>query len=75
MDITKDEFRDWWNNEVTKAVIKELTSQRNDLTEELLAGKTLSGEAGMTAQLTARVVGEIAGLDYIINREFLHRDD
>lgn len=75
MDCTKDEFHQWWDSAVGKEVIKKLSQQRHELTEVLAGGETLSETFGLTGQLTSRVVGEIAGLDYFLSRGFLDFDD
>lgn len=69
--MTLEEFQIWWNLPQTREVLSRIVEQKEGIVEQILDSNTLSDNAGLTAQLTARAVGEIAGLDYFIKKEFL----
>ena len=71
MDLSKEELEEWWHSKATQEVVKEFVKWRDAITTEMLDGRTLSDNAGFTAQMTARAVGEIAGLNYLIERKFV----
>ena len=70
---TRSEMEEWKSSPVTKWVVSQVEETREDLSVRLEGGDTLSNEPGLTAQLTARLVGEIAGLDWIINQEYMDK--
>ena len=70
---TRSEMEEWKSSLVTKWVVSQVEETREDLSVRLEGGDTLSDEPGLTAQLTARLVGEIAGLDWIINQEYMDK--
>lgn len=69
--ITKQDLVEWIESPVTKWYRDKLREEKADLEEQLAGGSTLDPAPGATAQLTARIVGEIAGLNFAINRDFL----
>lgn len=75
MDFTREEFDQWWHDKVTREVIAKLVKDQEALKNTLVEGTTLSDSPGLTAQLTARLIGEIAGLEHVIKKEFLEDDD
>jgi hypothetical protein len=68
--LTKEEFQEWWYLPQTQEVVAKLKEFRQAVVDEILESRTLSDNAGMTAQMTARAVGEIAGLDFFIEKRF-----
>ena len=67
MEISKEQFLNWKNDEVTKSIIDSLTEIRDRYKEGLSVGETLSDNAERD---TARAVGFISGLNAIIHIEY-----
>lgn len=68
--ITKEDFFLWKTLPITKAVLKELRETRAALKNALSSGETLTGEAGATAEKTARMVGNIEGIEMLLELKF-----
>jgi len=63
--MTKEEYSEWINNEITKEVFFELRTVRSELSKNLENGITLKG--GMeTIEETAKIVGILYGIDLIL---------
>lgn len=63
-EITKDEFLSWYNQEVTQSIFQHIEQLRKEFVEGLASGITLGDK---TSETTARAVGNIEGLDYLLN--------
>lgn len=63
VEMSKEEFLAWKNDKVTKEIYKVLEHLRNESSEKLALGLTLSSTA---VQDTAQEVGFIRGLDTIL---------
>lgn len=70
MDITKEEFMEWKENPTTKKIFEEVKSLRDQLMEELSTGRTLGHQADITHGLTSEMVGNIKGLNQLLNIDF-----
>jgi len=68
---TSEEFKEWQRLPVTRWVFVELEGRRNEVRNDMADGTILSETPGLTAQLAARAVGEIAGINFILNKDFL----
>jgi hypothetical protein len=64
MSITKDSFRDWKSNSVTKAVFNELNVRIQGVKDEL------SGNAGIDIRTDRYRVGYIQALIDLLNIQF-----
>ena len=71
MNLTKTELDEWLNLKATREVMWHFIEKRSSIRADMGNGLTLDADAGTTAQTTARAVGEIAGLDYFIDKEFI----
>ena len=72
---TKEERIEWVQNPVTKWYFEEyLVEGKQSLIDILAAGNTLGDSASTSAQLTARAVGEIAGIDYAMRYRDINED-
>ena len=71
MDLTKAELDEWLSLKATREVLKHFVAKRADIRADVGNGLTLDADVGTTAQTTARAVGEIAGLNYFIEKEFI----
>ncbi len=68
--ITKEEFDEWKENPTTKQIFKELERMRANLLANLSKGTTLGQSADVTHGMTSKAVGQIEGLNQIINITF-----
>ena len=60
-------FAEWKEHPVTKEIFKELTEKKNALQEDIGEGLTLAHRADVTHGLTYKAVGQIAGLNQLLN--------
>jgi hypothetical protein len=74
LDFTKEDFELWWNSEITTKIRERFQREQETITELVMSSGTLADTPGLTAQLTARAVGEAAGLNYFLKKEFLEDD-
>lgn len=70
--MTKEEYRDWAEHPVTKEMVSALGETREGILEELGAGGTLSEN---TERDTARLVGNIEGLDFFLNHHYEEEEE
>ena len=66
--MTKTEFSDWKNSLSTKEVFAQLDNFREEMVGSLVSGGTLGGGVEV-AEKTAKVVGCIMALDYMLKME------
>jgi len=59
---SKEEVEEWVSHPVTKWKLSKLSVAVADLSDKVISGGTLADAPGLTAQLTAREVGEAAGV-------------
>lgn len=68
--ITSEQFQEWKAHPVTKEIFVELNKAKNELLEQLAIGNTIGINAESTHGLTNRTVGQIDGLNQLINISF-----
>jgi len=68
--MTKEQYEEWKSNPTTIEVFKKITEVRDILKENLSTGMTLSDTGDMIVKSTARVVGNIEGLDQLLGMYF-----
>ena len=68
--MDKEQFAEWKSNPSTVEILEEITVLRNALQERLASGQTLCSTADETHGNTARMVGNIEGLDQLLNITF-----
>ena len=68
--MNKESFYEWKSHPVTAEVLKEVGVMRDNLKETLATGATLGSEIH-----TAQVVGNIEGLNQLLNIEFEEASD
>jgi len=68
--ISAEQFQEWKNHPVTKEFFIELRKTRKALEDKLVNGNTICQTAEETHGLTNRTVGNIAGIDQILNSYF-----
>jgi len=73
-DFGKEELEEWKANKITRYMMYQINQEIERLSGILAGGGTLDGDR--TGQLTARAVGEITGLDWVLQETFLegHQD-
>lgn len=70
LEIKREDFALWKMHPITKEVLKELRETRAALKDALSSGQTLTGEAGATAEKTARMIGNIEGIEMLLELQF-----
>jgi hypothetical protein len=74
--MTADAWEIWFIHAGTEALMQRVQHYRDQLQESLGSGRTVVPESmEQTAMLTAKMAGEIAGLDYVLKREFMRNAD
>ena len=68
--MTPEAFSEWKNHPVTVEVFKELEQTREALQQDLAGGLTLCHTADGTHGSTARMVGNIEGINQVLNISF-----
>ena len=68
--ITKEQFQEWKNHPVTKELFVELKKARQSLIEQLANGGTIGDTFDSTHGLTSKTVGQIDGLNQLLNISF-----
>jgi len=67
MEITKESYNSWKENEVTEFVVNQLKELKENRTEFLARGGTLSSDAQVSTDF---IVGYIQGLNEFLNIEY-----
>lgn len=73
--ITKEAFYEWRSNPTTIEIYKKIEETKKALEESLASGQTLCTTADETHGSTARMVGNIEGLNQLLNIEFIDDDE
>ena len=68
--ITSEHFQEWKSHPVTKEIFAELNKVKAELIEQLSIGNTIGQNADYTHGMTNRTVGQIDGLNQILNISF-----
>lgn len=68
--ITPEMFAEWKEHPVTKEVMLEIQKSVNSLTERIIDGRSIGNSAEVTHGLTSRLVGQIDGLNQLLNITF-----
>lgn len=67
MIITPEAFAEWQAHPVTREIIDAIKSSKQTLMESFANGVTLSQSADITHGLTHKLVGQIEGLNQLLN--------
>ena len=65
--ITKEQFSEWKAHPVTIEVYKEVVQAKQGLVSKLSEGATIAQTAEATHGMTNRVIGQINGLNQLLN--------
>jgi len=68
--ITVEEFNEWKENPTTKKILNEVKELRDKLMLDLSEGRTLGHNADLTHGLTSEMIGNIRGLNQLLNIEY-----
>ena len=68
--ITSEQFQEWKTHPVTQEIFAELNKVKSELIEQLSIGNTIGQNADYTHGMTNRTVGQIDGLNQILNISF-----
>ena len=68
--LTSEQFQEWKNHPVTKEIFAELKKSRQAIVEQLANGNSIGPDAQATHGFTKRAVGQINGLDQLLNISF-----
>lgn len=67
MPISPESFAEWQAHPVTIEIIQAIKSSRQTLLESFANGNTIAQNADVTHGLTNKLVGQIEGLDQLLN--------
>ena len=73
--ISAEQFAEWKEHPVTKEIFKEVKQARDNLKEKLANGDTICYDADATHGTTSKVVGQISGLDQLLNISYATTED
>jgi len=65
--ITKEQFTEWKTHPVTIEVYEEVELAKQGLLEQLMQGVSIGQRADVTHGLTNKVIGQIEGLNQLLN--------
>ena len=65
--ITKEQFEEWKTHPVTIEIYNEVKRAKQSLQDTLSEGLTISLQADITQGLTNKLVGQIEGLNQLLN--------
>ena len=65
--ITKEQFEEWKTHPVTIEIYEEVKKAKQDLLDTFSAGLTIGQRADVTHGLTNKLVGQIEGLNQLLN--------
>jgi len=68
--LTSEQFQEWKNHPVTKELFTELKKTRQSIVDQLANGNSIGPDAQATHGFTNRAVGQINGLDQLLNISF-----
>ena len=65
--ITVEQFAEWKTHPVTKEIFESLKEIRESIVEQLSNGNTIGPDAAATHGFTNRAIGQLNGLDQLLN--------
>lgn len=68
--VTAEQFQEWKNHPVTKELFTELKRVRQSIIEQLANGNSIGPDAQATHGFTNRAVGQLDGLNQLLNISF-----
>jgi len=68
--LTSEQFQEWKNHPVTKEIFAELKKSKQAIVEQLANGGSIGYTVDETHGFTNKLVGQINGLDQLLNISF-----
>ena len=68
--ITAEQFQEWKTHPVTQEILRELESIKKNIVEQIANGNTIGPDAQATHGFTNRAIGQIDGLNQLLNISF-----
>jgi len=65
--ITKEQFEEWKTHPVTIEIYKEVEKAKQSLQNTISDGLTIGQQADITHGLTNKIIGQIEGLNQLLN--------
>jgi len=65
--ISAEQFAEWKEHPVTKEIFSEIKKCRDNIKDQLANGVTIGGDAESTHGFTNRAVGQLDGLEQLLN--------
>jgi hypothetical protein len=65
--ISAEQFAEWKTHPVTKEIFAELRDVRASIVAQLANGNTIGPDAEATHGFTNRAIGQLAGIDQLLN--------
>ncbi len=65
--ITAEQFAEWKEHPVTKEIFAEIKRVKDDIAAQIAYGQTIGPDAQATHGLTNRAVGQLDGLNQLLN--------
>jgi len=72
--ITAEQFAEWKEHPVTKEIFAEIKKQVEDIKDQMAYGNTIGGNADATHGFTSRAVGQLDGLNQLLNISFADKE-
>ena len=73
--ITAEQFAEWKEQPVTKEIFEALNEVKLALQERLTSGQTIGDNADVTHGATNKLVGQIEGLNQLLNISYESEED
>jgi uncharacterized phage-associated protein len=65
--ISAEQFEEWKEHPVTKEIFSNLIELKESIKEQLAHGSTIGADAEATHSLTSRAVGQLDGINQLLN--------
>jgi len=73
--ISAEQFAEWKEHPVTKEIFAELRKVKESIKDQLANGATIGGDAEATHGFTNRAVGQLDGIDQLLNIHYAAIED
>ena len=68
--ITKEQFQEWKTHPVTKELFDKLKEMKHSIMDQIANGNTIGHDAEATHGFTNRAIGQLDGLNQLLNISF-----
>ena len=73
--VSAEEFAEWKEHPVTKEIFAELIKTKESIKDQIANGNTLGAAADDTHGLTHRAVGQLDGINQLLNISYAKQED